>query len=82
MFFIKKFVGDDLLCVNLIDSENKFEDALLLAMLYCEQHYNKIYPDRGQIIGAVFSDVAHPIIGYRFVTNNGTIVSYLVKENK
>lgn len=62
-----------------IDSEKNRDDALLLAMLYTERHFERIMPDRGQMIGAILAG-RDEISGYRFVTNNGTLVSYEIRK--
>ena len=64
-----------------IDSESRKEDALLLAMLYAEEHHERIFCNKKHRgIGAVLNLKQDECIGYRFLTSNYSTVTYFIRE--
>ena len=68
----------------LIATEKSKEDALVLAQLYAEEHYDRIYCDsKVRVgIGAIADEKNIFAIGYRFLTSNGSLVEYKIQEKK
>lgn len=84
MYKVMKYIGEPIESGLILEIEENFNDALLFALMYCEEHFDRICPDRGQLIGVMFNkdtnSVLNKIIGYRFITNNGSIISYRVNS--
>ena len=58
-----------------IDVENTFEDALVLAQLYAEEHWKQVYGKKIPIL-AETKDIMGRVDGYMFYTTNATRVIY------